>query len=110
MQAYSRAKAFCRVSQLQSIRVCLCVTGHGDRLIFALTFTHCSSHQQRGPGRGLTVYSLLQELARRDGLSVALSGRNEEELFPILKYLARFMTHPQYAPLLLDVCTMVIGG
>ena len=91
--------------------MCVCViTNHELTLISALTLTLCLYHQHNGPGRGLTVYSLLQELARRDGLSVALSGRNEEELFPILKYLARFMTHPQYAPLLLDVCTMVLGG
>lgn len=55
------------------------------------------------------VYSLFQELARRDGLSIALSGRNEEELYPILKYLSRHMTKPRYTPLLLDVGNMLTG-
>ena len=55
------------------------------------------------------MYSLLQELARRDGLSIALSGRNEDELYPLLKYLSVNMTKPRYAPLLLAVCDMVAG-
>ena len=55
------------------------------------------------------VYSLLQELARRDGLTVALSGRNEEELYPLLKYLSRHMTEPRFAPLLLGIGDMLAG-
>ena len=55
------------------------------------------------------MYSLLQELARRDGLSIALSGRNEDELYPLLKYLSANVAKPRYAPLLLPVCDMVAG-
>ena len=55
------------------------------------------------------MYSLLQELARRDGLSIALSGRNEDELYPLLKYLSVNVAKPRYAPLLLPVCDMVTG-
>ncbi len=55
------------------------------------------------------VYSLLQELARRDALTIALSGRNETELYPLLKYLSRHMTKPRLTPLLLDVGNMLIG-
>ena len=35
------------------------------------------------------IYSVLQELARLDGLMIALSGRNEEELLPLLKYMRK---------------------
>lgn len=55
------------------------------------------------------VYSLLQELARRDGLTIALSGLNEEELHPLLVYLSRNLTQPHFTPLLLDVCNIIIG-
>ena len=65
--------------------------------------------QHRGYGKSVMVYSLLQELARRDGLTIALSGRNEEELYPLLKYLARHMTKPRFASFLLDVGDMVTG-
>ena len=71
--------------------------------------TACVSMQHHGQGKTVMVYSLLQELARRDGLTIALSGRNEEELYPILKYLSRHMTKPRFIPLLLDVGNMLIG-
>ena len=58
----------------------------------------------------MVVYSLLQELARRDGLSIALSGLNEDELAPVLTYLSRNLTTPRFTPLLLDVCNMVTGN
>ena len=64
--------------------------------------------QHRGAGKGKIVYSVLQELARRDGLSIALSGRNEGELYALLRYLSRSMTLPRFAPLLLGVCSSVV--
>ncbi|XP_064390591.1 U3 small nucleolar RNA-associated protein 15 homolog [Halichondria panicea] len=64
--------------------------------------------KHRGQGKTVMVYSLLQELVRRDGLTIALSGRNEEELYSILKYLSRHMTKPRFIPLLLDVGNMLI--
>lgn len=64
--------------------------------------------EHRGAGKGKIVYSVLQELARRDGLSIALSGRNEGELYPLLRYLSRSMTLPRFAPLLLGVCSSVV--
>lgn len=73
------------------------------------TFQLCLCHQHRGTGKALIVYSLLQELARRDGLAIALSGRSEDELYPLLKYLSVNMTKPRYAPLLLAICDMVAG-
>ena len=75
------------------------------------THPHPHTHPQlkNHPRRGQIIYALLQELARRDGLTFALSGRNEEELYPLLRYLSKFMTNPKYAPLLLDICAMLIG-
>ena len=55
------------------------------------------------------VYSVLQELARRDGLTIALAGLNAEELEPLLSYLARHLTQPLFTPLLIDVCNIITG-
>ncbi len=59
--------------------------------------------------RSVVIYSLLQELARRDGLSIAISGRNEKELLPLLGYLINNVIHPKYSDLLLDICLIVVG-
>eukprot|EP00731_Ephydatia_muelleri_P016638 Em0009g1062a len=56
----------------------------------------------------IVAYSLLQELARRDGLNIAVSGLNEDELCPLLKYLCSNVTNPHYAAFLLDICNLVI--
>ncbi len=55
------------------------------------------------------VYSVLQELARRDGMNIALSGLSEDQLYPLLKYLTRNLTEPRFTPLLLDVCNIIAG-
>lgn len=59
--------------------------------------------------RRIIVYSLFQELGRRDGLATAISGRNEEELMSLMDYLVYNVTRPRYADLLLDVCCIVVG-
>jgi U3 small nucleolar RNA-associated protein 15 len=56
----------------------------------------------------VVIYSLLQELARRDGLSIALSGRNEEELYPILLFTRFLFLEPKYSSFMLDVFDMII--
>ena len=55
------------------------------------------------------VYSLLQELARRDGLTGALSGRNEKELYPILLFTRFSILEPKYSSFMLDVFDMILG-
>ena len=55
------------------------------------------------------MYSLLQELARRDGLTIAVSGLTEDELYPLLTYLSRYLAQPRFTPLLLDVTNLVTG-
>jgi U3 small nucleolar RNA-associated protein 15 len=53
------------------------------------------------------VVTVLEELVNRQGLERALSGRDEVTLEPILSFLARYTTNPRYAPLLVDVCSIV---
>ena len=74
------------------------------------------------------MYSLLQELSRRGGLRIAVSGRSEEQLLPLLQYLCksvhhhyydmvpltkknthRFMLNPRYSTFLSDVLLLILG-
>ena len=55
------------------------------------------------------MFSLLQELARRDGLSTALSGRNEKELYPILLFTRFSILEPKYSSFMLDVFDTILG-
>lgn len=57
----------------------------------------------------VVIYSLLQELARRDGLNIALSGRNEDELYPILLFTRFLILEPKYSSFMLDIFDMIIG-
>ena len=54
------------------------------------------------------VVSLIKELVRRRGLSIALAGRDEADLLPLLKFLARYIRHPRYADFLLTVFGLVL--
>jgi U3 small nucleolar RNA-associated protein 15 len=51
----------------------------------------------------VVIYSLLDELVHRKGLFIALSGRDEISLQPILAYLAAHITDPRYTNLLIDI-------
>lgn len=55
------------------------------------------------------MYSLLQELARRDGLNIALSGLTDDDLYPLLTYLSRNLAQPRFTALLLDVANIIVG-
>lgn len=67
-------------------------------------------------GQAQVVASVLQELYVRDGIRLALSGRDEDALVPILKFLCKHITDANYTPLLtdtsmavLDLYTVIIG-
>ena len=55
----------------------------------------------------MIVASMLEELLLRNGLTRALSGRNEMEMEPLLSYLIKFVSNPRFSPLLLKVCHLV---
>jgi U3 small nucleolar RNA-associated protein 15 len=48
-------------------------------------------------------FSLLEELLRRNGLKISLSGRDEITLEPFVSFLIKYITLPKYAPLLVRV-------
>ncbi|CAM9092441.1 unnamed protein product [Chrysoparadoxa australica] len=54
------------------------------------------------------VVTVLEALDQRQGLHIALRGRDEVTLEPILSFLLRYVTAPKYAPLLLEVTSVVL--
>jgi U3 small nucleolar RNA-associated protein 15 len=51
----------------------------------------------------VVVITVLEELCRRNGLSIALSGRDETTLEPIVSFSARYVNHPKYNRLVIQV-------
>ena len=51
----------------------------------------------------LVVVTVLEELCHRSGLTIALQGRDERTLEPLLSFAARYVAHPRYASLVLAV-------
>lgn len=56
----------------------------------------------------LVVVTVLEELCRRSGLTVALSGRDEGTLDPILAFCARYISHPRYTRLIVQVSHRIV--
>ena len=52
--------------------------------------------------------SLIKELIHRDGLFIALGGRTEATLEPLLSFIHRHLIRPAFAPLLLKVSQAVL--
>ncbi|XP_065834126.1 U3 small nucleolar RNA-associated protein 15 homolog [Oscarella lobularis] len=59
-------------------------------------------------GRADVVTSLLREMMLRDGLEIALGGRDEESLEPILLFLIRYLVNPLYSQILCDVFSVLL--
>ena len=54
------------------------------------------------------VVAVLEELGKRQGLTAALSNRDEELLEPILSFTIRYITRPHFTGLLIGVAHMLI--
>jgi hypothetical protein len=59
--------------------------------------------------RPSTTFALIQELIHRDGLRIALSGRDETTLEPILVFVVRHVTDPRFGELASEVAGVIIG-
>ena len=51
----------------------------------------------------IIIVTMLEELSRRCGLNIALSGRDESSLEPLLSFCARYVSNPRYAVLVIQV-------
>lgn len=56
----------------------------------------------------LAVIAVLEELSRRTGLTIALSGRDEESLVPLLAFSARYISNPKYSKLITSVVHKIL--
>ena len=52
--------------------------------------------------------SLIKELIHRDGLLIALGGRTEATLEPLVSFIHRHLIRPAFAPLLLRVSQVIL--
>eukprot|EP00696_Hemimastix_kukwesjijk_P010727 gnl/Hemi2/23498_TR7874_c0_g1_i1.p1 gnl/Hemi2/23498_TR7874_c0_g1~~gnl/Hemi2/23498_TR7874_c0_g1_i1.p1 ORF type:complete len:230 (+),score=69.48 gnl/Hemi2/23498_TR7874_c0_g1_i1:971-1660(+) len=58
-------------------------------------------------GRPVIGISVLEELSARDGLKIAVSGRDEAGLEPLLTFINKHITNPRYSSMLVDVANLV---
>jgi U3 small nucleolar RNA-associated protein 15 len=56
----------------------------------------------------LVVVTVLEELCRRSGLTIALSGRDEATLDPILAFCSRYVSHSRYTRLIVQVSHRIL--
>eukprot|EP00658_Telonema_sp_P-2_P013680 TRINITY_DN15183_c0_g1_i2.p1 TRINITY_DN15183_c0_g1~~TRINITY_DN15183_c0_g1_i2.p1 ORF type:complete len:530 (-),score=100.77 TRINITY_DN15183_c0_g1_i2:220-1809(-) len=56
----------------------------------------------------VVIMSLLEALAARNVLPIALAGRDESKLAPLLEFVMRHITNPHYSALLIDVANTVL--
>lgn len=54
------------------------------------------------------VITLIEDLCRRNGLTIALSGRDEISLEPILSFTAKYISHARYNGLVIQVAHRII--
>ncbi|KDR83698.1 hypothetical protein GALMADRAFT_133119 [Galerina marginata CBS 339.88] len=55
-----------------------------------------------------TTFSLIQELIHRDGLRIALAGRDDVLLEPILRLLLKYVVDPRFGELAADITGIVL--
>lgn len=56
----------------------------------------------------VVVVTVMEELCRRNGLTIALSGRDESTLEPLLSFAAKYVSHPRYSKLVSQVTQVIL--
>eukprot|EP01135_Chromosphaera_perkinsii_P008669 Nk52_evm2s1444 gene=Nk52_evmTU2s1444 len=69
---------------------------------------HNALNQALPSQRPAVIVSLFDELMQRDGLKIALSGRDEASLEPVLSFLIRNVTNPRYTHILINVTNVLM--
>ena len=57
----------------------------------------------------MVAFSLIQELVHRDGIRMALAGRDDVMLEPVLHLLLTYVSDPRFGELACDLAGIVIG-
>jgi hypothetical protein len=55
-----------------------------------------------------TVVTVMEELVQRHGLRIALQGRDQQTLQPLVAFVARQITAPPFAPTLIGVANLLL--
>ncbi|KAI8929897.1 WD40-repeat-containing domain protein [Entophlyctis helioformis] len=79
-----------------------------DKLLKSFQYANALDAVLTGPPRPNVIISMLEELIHRDGLRIALSGRDEVTLQPILWFLVKYICNPRYTSLLVDVSSTIL--
>lgn len=56
----------------------------------------------------LIIITILEELCHRSGLTIALSGRDEVTLEPLMSFIVRYITAPRYSTLIAQIAHRVL--
>ena len=56
----------------------------------------------------LTIVTVLEELSSRNGIAIALAGRNESSLEPLLSFAAKYISNPRYSKLTMQIIHHVL--
>ncbi|CAB3984474.1 U3 small nucleolar RNA-associated 15 homolog [Paramuricea clavata] len=79
-----------------------------DKFLKQFEYTNALDSVLQGRTNPPVVVSLIMELIRRQGLQIALSGRDEDSLLPILSFLNKHICNPRYTPTLIDVTNTIL--
>ncbi|XP_028406892.1 U3 small nucleolar RNA-associated protein 15 homolog [Dendronephthya gigantea] len=79
-----------------------------DKFLKNFEYTNALDSVLQGRLNPPVVISLIMELIRRQGLQIALSGRDEDTLLPILSFLNKHICNPRYTPTLIDVTNTIL--
>jgi U3 small nucleolar RNA-associated protein 15 len=55
------------------------------------------------------VVCLIKELVHRDALRIALGNRDDISLEPIVQFIGKYICHPRYNSILVDVTNVILG-
>lgn len=80
-----------------------------DKLLKSFQYGKALDATLEKPFNPVSIVSMLEELVHRNGVRIALAGRDEEAVIPLLEFLAKYITHPRYSKILLTVTNIVIG-
>ncbi|KAJ7129618.1 Trp-Asp repeat-containing protein [Mycena epipterygia] len=79
-----------------------------DRLLKSFKYSAALDSVLRKQVPPTTTFSLIQELIHRDGLRIALAGRDDVLLEPVLRLLVKYVTDPRFGEMVCDIAGMVI--
>ncbi|KAJ7771415.1 WD40 repeat-like protein [Mycena maculata] len=79
-----------------------------DRLLKSFKYSAALDSVLRKQVPPTTTFSLIQELIHRDGLRIALAGRDDMLLEPVLRLLVKYVTDPRFGEMVCDIAGIVI--